>query len=430
MNEIVGSLKWLGIDWDEGPDKGGPYQSYRQSERRDIYEKHLAALMREGLAYYCYCTHEKLASERENNLSAGKPAVYSRRCRYLTNEERIVRQAENPHPIIRFAVPERSMQIIVDDLIFKSASFDANTIGDFVIKKRDGMPTYNFAASIDDMEMKISHVIRGVDHLSNTPKQILIYQALRKKPPLFAHLPLLIGSDKQPLSKRHGDVSIAEFRAKGFLPRTLINYLALLGWSYDEKTTVFSKDELIEKFSVEKVSKSPAMFDTAKLEWMNGLYIRNMTAAQLADELESYLKYKGIYDRYDFNKITLEQVCGIIQEKVKTLEEFSEIADFLYFDRKFEDKAIEKLLKTDPDGKLLKAAEADISLVEPFERIKLELGLRDLADKLETKPSNLFQSIRIAISGKTITPGLFESLELLGKDTVLKRIEETLEKYF
>lgn len=429
MNEIIDSLGWLGVQWDEGPGVEGSFGPYTQSQRTDIYEKYLNILMERGHAYYCYCTHEELAAQREN-AAKGKPPMYSKRCRYLTDEQKSELSLANPNPILRFAVPEEARTLVVKDLIYESVSFDSGTIGDFVIKKRDGMPTYNFAASIDDFEMNITHVIRGVDHLSNTPKQVLVYQAIGKEIPQFAHLPLLVGNDKQPLSKRHGAVSLVEFRKEGYLSRAIINYLALLGWSYDDKTTIFSVDDLIEKFTLEKVSKSSAMFDVSKLDWMNGLYIREMSLDDLVEEITEYLKHMGIYDNYSWERVTLKQATEIVQEKIKRLDEFQEITDFLFFDRAFTDAAVERLLKVDPEGNLLKSSIETLGGLESFKREDIESTLRSMSENLAVKPSNVFQAIRIGISGKMITPGIFESLELLGKEMSIARLEETIKKFY
>ncbi|MFY9204018.1 MAG: glutamate--tRNA ligase, partial [Limnochordia bacterium] len=277
---ILDSMAYLGLDWDEGPEKGGDYGPYFQSQRLELYKEYAEKLLSMGRAYECYCTPEELDQIRQEAAAQGRDPKYDGRCRNLTDTQRreFVRQGRKP--VIRFKADFEGTTL-VDDLIRGQVIFDNNQLDDFVIIKSDGMPTYNFAVVIDDALMRITHVIRGEDHLSNTPKQIQIYQALGFAVPQFAHIPMILGPDRTRLSKRHGATSVGQFQEEGYLAEAMVNYLALLGWAYDDSQTIFSKTELIEKFSLSKVSKNPAVFDLAKLQWMNGVYIRELSLDEL-----------------------------------------------------------------------------------------------------------------------------------------------------
>ncbi|HHY09450.1 MAG TPA: glutamate--tRNA ligase, partial [Firmicutes bacterium] len=277
---ILDALEYLGLDWDEGPKVGGDYGPYHQSERLDIYRKYAQKLLAAGRAYECFCTPEELEAKRKELIAKNKASHYDRRCLHLSAEEKEALRSKGIKPAIRFrAVSEGETEVA--DLIRGKVVFENTQIDDFVIYKSDGTPTYNFAVVVDDALMKISHVIRGEDHLSNTPKQIQIYDALGLPLPKFAHIPMILGPDKALLSKRHGATSVMEFSKEGYLPQAMVNYLSLLGWGYDDSQTMFSVPDLIEKFSLERVSKNPAVFDLQKLEWMNGVYIRELSLEEL-----------------------------------------------------------------------------------------------------------------------------------------------------
>ncbi|MDP3013940.1 MAG: glutamate--tRNA ligase, partial [Candidatus Subteraquimicrobiales bacterium] len=284
IEEIVNSMRWLDLSWDEGP--------YRQTEHLDLYTKEANRLLESNKAYLCYCTPDELRKRRELALKEKRAPRYDGRCRSLKPKEKRNLEESGRKPAIRFDCPKTG-ETIVNDLIRGRVEFKNEVLDDFIILRADGFPTYNFAVVVDDYSMKITHVIRGEDHLPNTPKQILLYQALEYEIPAFAHLPMILGSDKKPLSKRHGATSVEEFRKIGYLSQAMINYLALLGWSYDEKTTLLSVDELVERFSIERVSKNPAIWDPVKLEWMNGHYIRQMSIDELTDSVLPYLKETG-----------------------------------------------------------------------------------------------------------------------------------------
>lgn len=427
LNSIIDDLKWLGLDWDEGPDAGGSHAPYRQTERFDVYNRYIDKLLAGGRAYHCYCTPEELQAEREEARKQKIPFRYSRRCKRLTQPEINKFERRGRVPSIKYSVPDEG-HTSVNDLIRGIVTFQNENIGDFILVRRNKIPTYNLVVSVDDAEMDISHVIRGEDHLSNTPKQVLLLKDFSRKIPQYAHLPLIIGPDRQPLSKRHGATSVEEFRSQGYLPEALINYLALLGWSYDDKTTFFSKEELVNKFDVTRVSKSPATIDFLKLEWMNGHYIRNMPLDELASKLKEYLKFKGLQNTYlGDGKISLESSLSIVQEKIKTLAGFHSLNSFLYTGRTLNEDALKKLLDIKNVGIVLKKAGEALENTEPFVARQIETNLKNVLSDIDIKPKHLFQAVRIAVSGRTVTGGLFESLELLGKEKTLTLIRETID---
>lgn len=424
--EIVDSMRWLGLDWDEGPGVGGDYGPYRQTERADLYREYLARLTDSGFTYPCYCTPEELEDERKTAMAAGKPPLYSRRCRGLSAEDRAARVQEGREAAIRFASPDTGVAV-VRDLIRGRVEFRNELIGDFIIVRKEGIPTFNFANVIDDLTMKITHIIRGDDHLPNTPRQVLMYQALGEEPPQFGHLPMIVGADKKPLSKRHGSTSVEEFRSQGFLPEALLNYLALLGWSLDSSTTIFSISELCEKFSLERVGKTPATFDMEKLTWMNGVHIRGLTDESLAQHLQPLVAEAGLITSpptpEELTKLT--KACSVTKEKMKLLPDFLRLADYLLAAGPvFEEAALEKLRADESTSDFLDAGIGVLSELDTFDRETTQATLRELAAKLEVKGGRIFLILRVALSGKTITAGLFESLEVLGKDESLRRLGE------
>ncbi len=358
VEQIQRSLRWLGIDWD-----GSITFQLDRMERCQEEARRLAA---EGNAY-----------EDEG--------------------------------AIRFRMPDEGVTAW-DDAVKGRIEFQNAQLSDLVIVRSDGRPTYNFASPVEDWLDGITHVVRGDDHVSNTPSQINILRALGAEPPVYAHAPSLLGPDGRKLSKRHGAQSLDEFRDAGYLPEALMNFLALLGWSYDDKTTIMSRDELIERFSFERVQTSPATFDYQKLEWMNGVYIRSLPVEELAQRLVGYLREQG----YDWDEELVRRAAPIVQEKISTLGQFPSFAGFLFQD-----------VEPDPallDGQILAEAAAELERVEPFSAEQIEQALRSLAERLELSPRKAFQPIRVAVTGSKVSPGLFESLELLGKDRSLERI--------
>lgn len=428
IQAIVSSLRWLGLDWDEGPEVGGAYGPYRQTERLSLYQRFARELRDRERAYPCFCTPEELKQRREAALAAGKPPRYDGRCRNLTGEEREFFEREGRPAALRFAVPHSGISV-VSDLIRGKVRVQNEEIGDFILLRADGTPTYNLAVVVDDITMEITQVVRGEDHLPNTPKQLLLYQALGKNPPRFAHLPLILGPDRAPLSKRHGAVAVESYRDRGFLPEAMINYLALLGWSYDEKTTIFSRKELIEKFSLERVSKNPAVFDPAKLEWMNGYYIRELPTEELAERLLPFAQKAELIG----GEVTAEslellrKIAVVTRERMKLLSEFAPLADFFFKEEiEFDPQAIDKYLRADEGKKILQLALKSLEPLDDFDHQEIEKALREVCDREGFKARQFFQPIRVAVTGRAVSPPLFETLEILGKEKSLRRISSAL----
>jgi glutamyl-tRNA synthetase len=298
IEAIMTDLRWLGLDWDEGPDAGGDHWPYRQTGRYALYHDAARRLLREGYAYRCFCSPEELKERREKALREGRNPMYDRRCRRIPEEEARRMEEEGRPYALRFRVPEEG-ETTVHDLVRGEVVFRNREIEDFVLLRNDGTPTYNLAVVVDDIDMHITHVVRGDDHLSNTPKQLLIYRALGKEPPAFAHLPMIVGTDGKPLSKRHGDVAVGYYREAGFLPEAMLNFLALLGWSLDDSTTLMNLDTLVTNFSLERVSSKPAVWDTDKLYWMNAQYIMAMGDHELAEAMRPFLVREGLLGEDD-----------------------------------------------------------------------------------------------------------------------------------
>jgi glutamyl-tRNA synthetase len=415
--DILNGFKWLGLNWDEGP--------YYQTQRLDIYHKYAKKLLDLGYAYYCYCTPEELEERRRIALMEKKPPKYDRKCFNLTSEERARYEREGRKPAIRLFVPPGKTTF--NDIIRGEIEFNNEDISDFVIMKSEGIPTYNFAVVIDDYTMGITHVIRGEDHISNTPKQLFIYNALSFNPPEFAHLPLLLGPDRSKLSKRHGAVSISEYKKMGYLPSALINYLALLGWTPQENREIYSVEELIELFDLKKITKNPAIFDITKLEWINTQHIRGLSIQKLAELTLPYLKESNlIKDEIDWNYFL--KIVALFQERLKTLSQIKEYADYFFIDNLIYDKNIvKKVIKHNDTPLFLEELKEKWKNLEVFSVYNLETTLKDIAQKYNIPTGYLIHPIRVALTNKTVGPSLYELIEVIGKDRTIKRIEDFIE---
>lgn len=422
IDQIISSMRWLGLDWDEGPGKDGNFGPYRQMERLEMYQRAADLLLDQGAAYRCYCSPEEIAAERDRAKAAGKAYIYSGRCSGLSEAEQNACLKQGRQPVIRLKAPATG-NTIVKDIIRGDVVFDNALIGDIILVRSSGVPTYNFAVSVDDSSMKISHVIRGDDHLPNTPKQLLILKALAKEPPVYAHLPLILGSDRAPLSKRHGASSVEEFRAKGFIREALCNYLALLGWSYDAETTLFDTDDLAQKFSLDRVGGNAAVFDMDKLLWMNGHYIRAMKPDELAARVDEFITGTELaaLARKPGNP-SIRSLIPLVQEKMKTLADFISLTDFFFLDFAFEEKAAKKLKSDEAAPEILSRIAGLLADVDPFTPASIEEAVRAESDLSQIKLGKLLQPVRIAVSGKTVTPGMFETLSVLGKQKSIDRI--------
>ncbi len=406
VKAILEGLTWLGLEWDEGP--------YFQSRRFDLYREHAQKLLDQGRAYRCWCTPEELEERRKKALEEGRPPKYDGRCRRRTDTP------QGPSAIRFMVEPGRT---VVDDLIRGKVAFDHDQIEDFVVLRSDGTPTYNLCVVVDDATMEISHVIRGDDHLNNTPKQVLLYEALGYRLPEFAHLPMILGPDKTRLSKRHGATSVTAYREMGYLPHALVNYLARLGWSYGDQE-IFSKEELIEKFSLENVGKSSGVFNPEKLLWLNQHYIKETPDEELSRLVLPYLKSLGVDASEDPR---LVRIVSTLKERAKTLKEMAESALFYFRDKvEYDEKAAKKFL-TPQRLALLEELTTMLEGLEGFSQEDIEGVFRTLMEKRGVKLGQIAQPVRVALTGGTVSPGIFETIEAMGKEKTLERLREAVE---
>ncbi len=414
---VTDSLRWLDIRWDEGPEVGGEFGPYRQTERLAIYEEATERFLQEDRAYFCYCTPEELEDRRRAALKRGETPGYDGRCRNLTAAERRAFEAEGRPRAVRFAMAGEDIK--VHDLIRGDSDFPANDLRDFVIMRSDGTPTYLLAAAVDDVKMQMTHVIRGEDLLPSTPRQQEIIHALGATPPAYAHLPLIVGPDRQPLSKRHGSVAVEWFREQGFLPEALVNYLALLGWSFDETSTFFSREELLEKFDLARVSRNPAAFDDEKLRWMNGHYIREADDARLTELLVHALFQEGL----ETDLQTVAAAIPLVKTRMHTLKEGAALIRFLFVEEVEPDDKARKMLGPERADYLLEVA-SRLEAVGEWSHQEIEKALRDLQAERQLSSTQAFQPIRAAVTGTLVSPPLFESIELLGRNRTLDRLRK------
>ncbi len=424
--QILRSLEWLGLDWDEGPEVGGAFGPYFQTQRADRHTVALEQMKANGTAYACFCTAEELAAKREHAATTEGARGYDRTCRYLDTAAVAQRIAGGEPHVWRLAVPEARGDIVVTDAIRGDTVFPAEVMDDYVLARTDGTPTYNFATVVDDVDMQISHVIRGEDHLSNTPRQVLVYEALGHAVPVFAHMSLTFGADGKKLSKRHGATSVEAFRDQGYLPEALLNYLALLGWSLDGETTIISADTLKAQFSLERVSKNPAIFDFEKLEWMNGVYIRELAPDEFAARMFPYLEAAGVAPAGDLDARPdwYRELAPLVAERTKLMPDVVALARFLFDEPlEIEPKAMEKVLAQPEAAAILDAVAATLASVDPWNAVAVEEALRIIPEELETKPKVVFQAVRVAVTGSLVSLPLFESITLLGRERTLARLQ-------
>jgi len=411
IESIMEGMKWLDLAWDEGP--------YRQTDRFDVYRRYAENLVAEGKAYYCYCSPEELEEHRKEAMAKGESPKYDGRCRHLHEPP------SDKKPAVRFKMP-REGNIVVHDLIKGEVVFDNAQLDDLIIVRSDGTPTYNFTVVVDDVDMKITHVIRGDDHLNNTPKQIHIYNAFGYQVPLFAHLSMILGSDKTRLSKRHGATSVITYKDMGYLPDALVNYLVRLGWSYGDQE-VFTRDELIQHFSFENVGTSSAVFNPEKLLWLNSQYIIHSDPAKLADLVLPFLINAGIIkEGQTLDKTWLAKAITTLQERSKTLIELAEsLGYYIAEDVEYVQKAKEKFLNEKSRPYLIELKEV-LEKLEDFSPSALEDIFKALAEKHTVKLGVIAQPVRVAMTGKTESPGIFEVLEIAGKEKTLKRLDKAI----
>jgi glutamyl-tRNA synthetase len=415
---LLHDLRWLGIDWDEGPDVGGPTHSYRQSERLHLYREQVARFIAAGLAYPCYCTDDLLEAKRQDALRHGKPPHYDGTCRNLSQEGVAAMRSQRVAEVIRFKVQEGAVRI--SDLIRGDVEMDTDMVGDFVLLRSNGMPTYNFAAAVDDHEMGITHVLRGEEHLPNTLRQILIYHALEAPLPRFGHLPLILAGDRSKLSKRHGATSVDELRRMGLLPRSVVNYLVLLGWSHPEEKEILDSDELIRTFSLQRVSKSAAIYDRKKLLWMNGQHMRRIPSDELFASADAFFpnEIKARYAVSDRMKI-----FKILQASVDALSDLGDASAPFLFPPVMEEEARAVLRSTASAG-LLKTLKAELEKTSgDFTAEEFKAVMKNVGKSTGNTGRDLYAPVRAAMTGAVHGPDLAAVAAVLGRTGVIERIE-------
>ncbi|OPX86343.1 MAG: Glutamate--tRNA ligase 2 [Pelotomaculum sp. PtaB.Bin104] len=428
IEQILSSMKWLGLFWDEGPGVGGPYEPYLQSQRMPLYRQAVVQLLAGGKAYYCYCTPEELAERRNEAMAAKRAPRYDGRCRDLSQAEREKLEAEGRLPVIRLRVPD-SGETVVHDYCRGDISFANALLDDFIIMKSNGDPTYNFATVMDDAQMRISHILRAEEHLSNTPRQILVYEALGYPLPVFAHLSMILAPDRSKLSKRHGATSVEEFREQGYLPAALINYLALLGWSPEGDSEIMSPAEMVYQFSLDNVGKTAAIYDLNKLTWINGHYLNEADLTLITGLVIPLLKERGLVPE----EITphfyyyIMEVVGTVRTRVKTINEIADAATYFFSDDfDYDSKGVAKYFDKPGAAHLLRQARQALEQLESFGMDNTEATYRELAENLGIKAAELIHPTRLALSGRTMTPGLFDVMVTLGKEKSLERLDRAI----
>ncbi len=426
LDDIMACLRWLGMEWDEGPEVGGHRGPYFQSHRLDIYQGYAERLVKSGEAYYCYCSPQRLKAMREEQRKRGQPPGYDRRCRELTAKERAEHEAQGIVPVVRLKIPLEG-QTSFHDVIRGDITVGNDKLDDLVLMKSDGYPTYHLANVVDDHLMEISHIMRADEWLPSVPKHVLLYRAFGWEPPVFAHLPIILSPDgRGKISKRHGATSVIEFRKQGYLPEAMFNYLARVGWSYDDQTELFTRQELIDRFSLEGVSKSPAAFSYKKLEWMNGVYIRQLTEEDLAERLVPFLaEGLGLEEGEVKAREELRAFVPLVQERMKTLADVVELTDFFFADEiHYEaELLVGKKMTAEESLTALHRGRETLAALPDFEEQILERALRALVEELGLKAGQLFGIIRVAVTGKKVAPPLFGTLSVLGRERVLRRID-------
>ena len=432
LDTIYQSLRWLGLEWDEGPDVGGPHAPYVQSERLALYQAAAERLVEANFAYECDCTPERLARVRDRQKAAGQPTGYDGHCRERPREELEESKTAGKAVVVRARVP-RTGSVTLQDEIREKVTFSYQTLSDFVILKSDGFPTYHLASVVDDHEMGITHVLRGDEWLASAPRHILLYEGLGYEAPVMAHLPIILAEDRTKLSKRHGATSALELRDAGYLPDALLNFLALLGWSPGEDREVMARDEIVEAFSLERVGAAAAIFDRKKLEWMNGVYIRKVPTDELAQAITPFLEdpERGLPAHVErpLDPALVRRLAPMVGERLKVLAEAPEMLALF-----FEDEispAPEEIIpkKMDATGT---AAALSVSLkvlrdFEPFDPVSLERRFRWQAEELGLKAGELFGSIRVAVTGRRVAPPLFDTIVELGREKCVRRLEAAIE---
>lgn len=432
-DEIIEQLKWLGIEWDEGPDVGGEFGPYKQSQRLDIYEKYLKKLLEEKKAYYCFCTADELEAKRQEQLSRGVAPKYDGACAHLSEDVAKKSLAEGKPSVIRFRVENKKVKF--HDLVRGDVEFNAGLLGDVVIAKNLNAPLYHFAVVVDDYEMQISHVIRGEEHLSNTPRQILLQKALGFYQPVYAHLPLMLNADRSKLSKRQGDVALTDYHEQGYLPEAIVNFMVLLGWNPGTEKEIFSMLQLEKEFSIEKVQKSGAVFNVQRLDFINGHYIREKLIEKLSELCVPYLKKAGLLVVGQVSEGNLKKIVEVSRTRMKKLSDIVDLANFFFEDKLIYDKNLLKWdnMKDEDIKEALLLCDKILAELAGWEIKKIEKALLDGAGEFNKQKGYPLQNrgfllwpLRVALSGKKASPSPFEIADILGKEKTLKRIKEAI----
>ena len=425
--QLKDNLKWLNMDWDEGPEIGGPHVPYRQSERNEIYKKYLQKLIDDGHAYHCFCSKEEVEAQKEYLMSIGEAPIYNGKCRDLDKATVEKYLKEGKKSVIRFKTPHNE-KVSFDDLIRGKIEVDTSTMGDFVIAKDFDNYLYNFTCIVDDIDMGINYVIRGEDHIPNTPKQILMIKALGFDVPKYAHLSLILGADRKKMSKRDGKTSINEYIEAGYLPEALINFIAFLGWNPGTEKEIYTMNELIEDFSLDKIQKAGAIFNIEKLDWINGLYIRKMPIKELAKRCLPYLKKAGLIEE-EVSTPKIERIISLYQERLKKVSEIVELVDIFFKEYDYE-KDLLKWKEMD-DNAIMSSLEKSYEIASSandYSKAGLEKVFLVEAEKMENR-GNLLWPLRVALTGKKNSAGPMEIMEVLEKEETLKRIKKAIQKY-
>ncbi len=412
IEAIIEGMKWLNLDWDEGP--------FRQTDRFDTYKKYVAKLLDEGRAYYCYCSPEELEANRKEAMKQGRPLKYNGKCRNLKEP------VEGIDPVVRFRMPQEG-STIVDDLIKGSITFENEQLDDLIIRRSDGTPTYNLTVVVDDVDMNITHVVRGDDHINNTPRQLQLYKALGYEVPKFAHLPMILGSDKARLSKRHGATSVMAYYEMGYLPEALVNYLVRLGWSYGDQE-IFTGEELVKYFSFENAGKAAAVFNPEKLLWLNSQYIINSSSEKLAELVNPFLLKEGVItEGQSLDSAWLSKAIDTLKERSKTLIELAgSLRYYIAEEIEYDEKAKKKLLN-EKSRDLLIELKGGLETMTSFTEEEIEKLFKAIVEKHEVKLGKLAQPVRVALTGGTQSPGIFELLDVMGREKTLRRLGQAIE---
>ncbi|WCK54670.1 glutamate--tRNA ligase [Aneurinibacillus sp. Ricciae_BoGa-3] len=430
--KLIQSMRWLGTEWDESIDKGGPHAPYRSMDRMDIYTDHLNRLLEEGKAYHCYCTEDELNAEREAQKARGEMPRYSGKCRHLTAEQVAAYKAEGRVPSIRFRVLA-DREYVVHDHVRGEVAFESNGIGDFVIARPDGIPTYNFAVTIDDYLMEITHVIRGEEHLSNTPRQLMIYEAFGWEAPDFAHVSLILNPDRQKMSKRDESIIqfVEQYRELGYLPEALVNFLALLGWSPEGEEEIFSREELIKRFTLDRVSKSPSVFDIDKLNWMNNHYFKEAPLERIVELTLPHMQKAGQLPEVlsPEQREWAEKVIALYQEQMAYGAQIVELASLFFIDKLEYNEEAKEILGEEQVPEVMRAFHEQITAEEAFTPETIKAALKNVQKATGHKGKKLFMPVRVAATGVTHGPDLGQSLYLLGREKVAGRVLNVADNY-